>query len=496
MPADALVFLTERDRQLLFGRARRQSYGRGQVVFTEGEEQPNLCVVRRGLVRVERQYDGQGIAVARYGPGDLLGEVAFLRRETARGSVIAEEEVELDVLAGKDVHELLAADAGLAARFYQSLALLLGTRLLQITPGIRLPEAFRSGAGARPRLPRTGQLSERQYPAELTRGVEAFRDALPKLAAALREGRLDPAAAQREVSKNCDDLAALLDRYTRNDALVAIGMEDLSAARDLADLARGVGGYVLLDTFRFFMRSATIELAFARPRGYAEDRDLLERIERNQPEGDGRLGPLIDRWFLDRPLCRARRNSVRRMTALLREAAAGPVRLTSLSAGTAREVFDLLDATAQPLYVTCLDGDPETLLANKALAEDRGCADRITFLQADLTAILHGQASVALGPQHMIYGLGVCDYLEDDEVRTLLDWAHDRLAPGGRLVLTNRDAASPDRAFAEHILDWPVIHRTPEEFAALFAGSRFGAAPPEVSREEAGVNLFARCRRP
>jgi len=55
------------------------------------------------------------------------------------------------------------------------------------------------------------------------------------------------------------------------------------------------------------MQSATIAHGYEKPRGYPEDRELLERIERNEPEGDGRLGPLIDQWFLGRPLCRARR---------------------------------------------------------------------------------------------------------------------------------------------------------------------------------------------
>jgi hypothetical protein len=75
-----------------------------------------------------------------------------------------------------------------------------------------------------------------------------------------------------------------------------------------------------------------------------------------------------------------------------------------------------------------------------------------------------------------------------------LNWAHGLLYPGGWLVLTNRDAASPDRAFTEQILDWPVVHRTAEEFANLFAASRF-ADRPQIQREDADVNLIACCRK-
>ncbi len=317
----------------------------------------------------------------------------------------------------------------------------------------------------------------------------------------LRDERLTPPEAQARVNGCCDDVIATLHHFTQDKtALLDIGMNDLLVFRDMADLARGVGSYVFRETYPFFTQSATIAQALEPSRGYTEDREVLAAIERDQAEGDGRLGPLIDRWFLDRPLCRARRNSLRLVTGLLKEAAAAapappPVRLTSLVAGTAREVFDLLAGTTLPLYVTCIDNDADTLLAAADEAKDLGCSDRITFLQADLAALIRGQGPTALGPQHVIYGLGVCDYLTDDLVGTLLNWVHGSLAAGGWVILTNRDADSPDRALTEHILDWPVIHRTAEEFANLFAASRFGVRP-EIQRGEAGVNLLARCRKP
>jgi extracellular factor (EF) 3-hydroxypalmitic acid methyl ester biosynthesis protein len=499
MPPDIFEFLTESDRKLLFDGARRQSYQRGQFLFKEGARQPDLYVLRRGLVRVERAYQGHGLAVARYGPGDVVGEVAFLDQEPAHGSVVAEEDVEVDILEGQQIQAKLASDSGFASRFYHSLARCLGARLLQIMPGLQLPEAL-AAAGAHPPLQRTGQLSERQFPPELTGAVETFRAALRALMVDFREGRLDPRAAQERVNHSCDALLQALNRFTQDDSLVEIGMDDLLTLRDVPDLARGVGGYVFRECFALFMQSAAIAQAYEKPRGYPEDRDLLERIERNEPEGDGRLGPMIDRWFLERPLCRSRRNSVRHVTAFLQEVAAaaggpGPVRLASLAAGTAQEVFALLAATSKPLYVTCLDSDADALATDAERARLHGCSDRITFLQADLLPLIGGQTRISLGLQQAIYGLGVCDYLKDEQIAVMLKWAYDHLAAGGWLLLTNRDAASPDRAFAEHVLDWPVVHRTTEDLSALVAGSPFGSAALTIGREEAEVNLIARCRK-
>jgi extracellular factor (EF) 3-hydroxypalmitic acid methyl ester biosynthesis protein len=507
MPTDtSFQFLTANDREQMLQGARRLTYLRGEVLFQENASQPDLLVLRRGWVRVDRKFkvqvDGEDqerdLAIARFGPDEVMGEIAFLTDQIARGTAVAEEEVEVEILDGGHINAMLAADQGFAARFYHSLAYFLGDRLLKIFPGMQLSEAG-VGAAARSQRPRAGQLSERQFPPELVAGVQGFKSAMTTLTAELQKPNVDSKIAQRQVNAHCDALIDLLDRFTRDEALVDIGADDLLTFRNVADLSRGVGGYVLRETFPILMQSATIERAHEKPRGFAEDRDLLEKIEDNQPDGEGRLGPLIDSWFLGRPLCQARRNTLRQMTRYLRERIAtasgsGPLRLTSLAAGTAREIFDLTAAASGRLSVTCIDRDADALVTNGDRAKALGFGQHITFIKADLLAIVENRTAVAVGQQDMIYGLGVCDYLTDEQVGKVIEWAHERLAAGGWLVLTNRDATGPDRALTQHILDWPIIYRSAEEFRDLLV-SGFGGAPPDVEAEEAGLNLIGRCRK-
>ncbi len=370
---DIFHLLTEDDRKLLFDGARRRSYRRDQVLFREGESQPDLYVMRRGLVRVERLHAGHALAVARYGEGEVVGEISFLGGHKALGTVVAEEDVEAEVLDAVRVQSMLASDSGFASRFYHSLAMCLGDRLVHIRPGIPLPDAFGT---ARARPPRTGQLSERQFPPPLIEGVEDFRNAMGAVAAEIAGGRADAARVLQRVKGACDGVVKLLNAFSGDDALVEIGMDDPTTFRDLPDLARGVGAYVFRETFSFFMQSATIAHGYERPHGRAEGRDWLDRVERDEPEGDGRLGPLIDRWFLDRPLCRARPQQRRPDDGPAAEWAAapagpGPLRLTSLSAGTAREIFDLLAGAPRALYATCIDGDADALAADAVAARER-----------------------------------------------------------------------------------------------------------------------------
>ena len=133
---DVFRFLTEDDRKKLAEGARTGTYRRGETLFREGHFQPNLYIIKAGWVRVERDYDGQGLAVARYGPNEVLGEIAFLKQKPAFGTVIAEEDVTVDILDGQLIQSKLASDPGFAARFYQSMAVCLGDRLIQVLPGI------------------------------------------------------------------------------------------------------------------------------------------------------------------------------------------------------------------------------------------------------------------------------------------------------------------------------------------------------------------------
>jgi hypothetical protein len=145
--------------------------------------------------------------------------------------------------------------------------------------------------------------------------------------------------------------------------------------------------------------------------------------------------------------------------------------------------------------VTCIDFDTDALAIDAEEARKRGCADRTTFLRADLLPIARQETRISVGQQHAIYGLGVCDYLTNEGIDLLLQWAHDHLVEGGWLLLTNRAAASPDRAFAEHILDWPGLHRTVDEIRQLVVKSPFGSEELSVEVEETGVNIVARTRR-
>ena len=122
-------YLTQDDQRMLLEKARRLTYQPDETVITEGSRRQALFFIRKGRVRIEREHLGHRHVLNRLGPGEIFGEVAFVEDSGASASVVVEETVEVDVIEGAYVQALMYSVPGLAARFFQSLAVTLSQRL-------------------------------------------------------------------------------------------------------------------------------------------------------------------------------------------------------------------------------------------------------------------------------------------------------------------------------------------------------------------------------
>ncbi len=497
MKEDTLPMLTPRDWALLNEHSKPLAYRRGDVILAEGGYRRALHFVKSGTVRVEEAQNGRGIALALLGPGEIFGEMGFVENSPASASVVTQDDAVINVIEGEALQSVMASEPGFAVRFYHSIAITL-IRRLRITS----QRLARAGAGevaqVNPfRVARTGNISARQIPHELSTGLGEFEGVMLSVKQELRAGTLSEEQATGRVAATCDQVVRLLSQLTASDPLVEMGWTDLLAFRDSSQLEAGIGDYVFRETFRTMMLSATMARCFAKPRGFPDDYETIAAIYANRPDGDDRLGPLIDHWFLDRPICRSRRASRDLMRkTLLQEVGQWPpgqaVRVASLASGVAAELLDLCGSPeAAALSASCVDIDSQALLATARRAERRGLTERVTLIQHN--AVPSAGDGVLLLPQHVVYALGFCEYLGDEQVVSLLDRTFDALVDGGSVIITNLAATSPDRELMEHVLDWKAHHRTPEDLRSLFGRSQFGRRPVDLFTDETDVTLFAHC---
>jgi len=317
-------------------------------------------------------------------------------------------------------------------------------------------------------------------PSTLIDAVERFKTVMLAVDRGLKDRRLADDAAQRDVSWACDHIAHNLRAHI-----------DREPWREST-----IGNYVFREGFPYFSRSRFVDRAYAKPRGYAGDFATINMLYDDHADGDGRIGPLIDRWVRGLPAARAVRNR-RRLLAntIARYGYAwtrGSMPITSLAAGPARELFDVVcQPDAPDLFATCIDIDDQALACAADTARQLGVAHRFVFARDNVVRMIQGRGRIELRPQAMIYSVGLTDYLEDPLVLQLITWAYDKLLSGGTLIIGNVVPSNPDKAYMDHMLEWPLIHRSADELRELFARSPFGTDSLTLVPEPAGVDLFA-----
>ncbi len=484
---NALRHLTADDRRLLMAKAVVARYPKGDTIIEENSRRQKIHILQTGFVSVRRAHLGQGVSVARLGPGEVFGEMSFLENSGASASVVADDDtVEVAEIAGEDVHALLASVPGFATRFYQSLAITLSHRLrdssAQLPPLLveEVPQVNRFHST------RTGNGGGRDVPPSLVEAVEQFKTSMMLADRAICARKLESAEAAIKVAQTCTAMEDALRLHVEREK----------------HLAKAIGSYVFRETFPLFMLSRMVDRTFSKPRGYAGDYYTIELMYRDEPQGDGRLGRYVDGWSLDLPASRAVKN---RRPLLVTELAAAaerwsssaPMRVTSLASGPARELFDFLERVPRPLiHATCIDIDLEALEFANATARDAGLEGNFTFAQDNVLRLAKGRGKVTIPPQSLVYSIGLIDYLQDEYVVTLINWIFDNLITGGGVILGNFDVSNPTKAYMDHVLEWVLIHRSADHLRELFARSKFCNAPVDVRKESAGVNLFAFCTKP
>ncbi len=493
MTPPRLEFLTAEDLALLERDARSRTYAQGEVVIAEGVVPDALFLIRDGTVYVQHE----GVTVACRGPGEILGEISFLEQRGASASAVAAGEARIDRLDVATLRSRLSAHPDFAARFYRSLAVRLSERLRETSHMLsRLRGDLQSGRLHAHRAS-AGQLTAPLIAPELAEAMSSIRRDVRGAEAALQARSLSASAAQEAINAACESIVAELVEHTGDADLLELGYRDLLAFRDPEHLREGVGGYVFRESFALLMRSTTLARCYAKPAGVPEDHETMQAIYDADPLGDGAIGPLVDRWFLDRPFCRMRRGVRQVMAERLSTLVAAheqSVHLCDLASGTARVLFDVL--ATEPgtrIHATCIDVDPDALrlsASEAAAASDLTIAGRMAFINADV-ATLRASSNIQLAPQHMIYGVGLLEYFSDEDVVDLLDWCHDHLAPGGTALFSQLSSTNPDLPLLVHIVQWRLHPRDEAALAALCARSAFGSTAEIATVEDGNALLMA-----
>jgi len=404
--------------------------------------------------------------------------MSFLEDAPASADVVARENSLLLRVPQEAIRIRTTERPGFAASFFQAVSLLMAERLRTST-GALLQHLDREQAAA---LPTRTTTHHHELQERIARAKELLHDT-DRLA--LKNQGVIPDARVALVREQFSALVVELNRH-------------LGEASSLDLVTReALGRWVQGELLPYIHVSRVAERMYAKPRGYAGDFLTIEYLYEDRGEGTGRLGPLIDRCFLDQPAARA----VRNRRGLLKEELIAAVeghpdrttRVTSLASGPAAEIFDVFDTLQTPehLAATCIDIDAKALAYVQHKRDPLGLQSQMRLERANLVYLATGRAKLDLPPQDVVYSIGLIDYFNDQFVVGLLNYIHGLLAPGGQVILGNFHPRNTSRGLMDHVLDWQLIHRDEADMHRLFSSSAFGARCERIRFEAEGINLFA-----
>jgi len=210
--------------------------------------------------------------------------------------------------------------------------------------------------------------------------------------------------------------------------------------------------------------------AFAKPRGYAGDAELIDYIygveEQWARPGADPLGQRIFEYTIHSPATegvRARRAFVAGRIDRLAERMDKP-QVLSIAAGHLREVNLSAAARRKRLgRLVALDADPISLAEVERTYGHLG----VETVPANIRSLLTGKAQ--LGQFDLIYSLGLFDYLQAPVARRLVSMLFEMLRPGGQLIVANFLPGVRDVGYMEIFMDWRLIYRTRQDMVDLTA---------------------------
>jgi CRP/FNR family transcriptional regulator len=97
-------------------------FGPDEMIFREGDSSNTFYVIKSGHARAIRENsDGRAITLARFGPGDMFGELAMFDDEKRSATVETLEATEVIAILGPDMRRLLREHPDISVKLLSGL---------------------------------------------------------------------------------------------------------------------------------------------------------------------------------------------------------------------------------------------------------------------------------------------------------------------------------------------------------------------------------------
>lgn len=219
--------------------------------------------------------------------------------------------------------------------------------------------------------------------------------------------------------------------------------------------------------------------SYRKPRGYSGDADLLDYMygAADPPPETTEIGREIFSYTArTAPAPISVRERLEFVSNLIDRTAdqIHMPRVLSVACGHLREIDRSTAVQEKRLeFLTGLDADPRSLAY---VRERLGETDDIRLIHTSVARMLSRSGDGT--KYHLIYSLGLYDYLNDRLAARLTTTLFNMLDRGGTLLIANFAARLHDAGYMESFMAWPLVFRSEDELRELLSnvdGSEIGA---------------------
>ncbi len=463
----------------------------GEAIDLQEDASASFYYVKKGSIEVSYTANETKITVALLGPGQFFGEIGYFDGGSRIRDIRAVENAEIGVFNTKTMLTFQQENPDLFCSFLSFITKSICGKFRRV---LEESEPL-TGYGAALSTGGKGYDESQPIPTEflktsqwhqINKMVEEFKAQFFNISYALQKDQ-----GPYIVPDIKDKCLTLLDGFnTRLTELAANFAGDKSEEM--------IWGYIFKEAFPYFMRSRFGERAYYKPKGYAGDFNMIEMLYADQPDGDGKIGKIIDEWLIHTPAARAIRG--RRLllkNELIKHSSkfkddTDTINIMNLACGPNRELFDFIGECeySEKINALCIDIDTEALQFTNQYVNTFPHMASIRLMSENLVKWALGRAQQNFGQQNIIYSSGLIDYLDRRLVLKFVSRCYEHLKPGGKLLLGNFSPTNPIKSLMDNILQWRLIHRSSEDLKSIFHDTPF-KDNVEIISEKQGINLFA-----
>ena len=338
--------------------------------------------------------------------------------------------------------------------------------------------------------------SFKNYTADLTYDLSVYKNIFDSLDAEIQD---EPENIKKELQKAIIETEGKKFMCFLDDSLKEL--ERIVVPFDREEHARH-GFYFRKQLWNIILCSPFLTRTNLKPRGYAGDSEMMTMIYSNDYRGDSTFSKLMHIHPLQHSAAQAVRNRRRIVAKMVRDVRKsyttvpqGKLKVLSVACGPAVEIQDILLSAedCEQYRFTLLDQDRHALFeAAKLINQTEKYLESKVVVdyqnESVRTMLATPQLKGKWGQFHIIYSMGLFDYLIPRVATAVLGKLYHLLKPGGEILAGNFHVSNPSKYYMEYWGDWVLYHRTEEEFRNLLGDA--SAAEVDVFFEDTGSQMF------